>query len=119
MPGMADMYSMSEKRTENRLFCADLVEAEWRDKSGRNRREIVNLEDVSRSGACVQTEHPAAKETSIVIRCGDAELAGVVRYCLYRESGYFLGIEFNAACKWSAKHFEPKHLLDPLTLGER
>ena len=54
-----------------------------------------------------------------MIRCGDAELAGVVRYCLYRESGYFLGVEFNVACKWSAKDFQPKHLLDPLTLGER
>jgi hypothetical protein len=110
---------MSENRTETRLFCADLVEAEWRDSTGRPRREIVNLEDVSLSGACIHTEGPVAKGTSVVIRYGDGQLVGVVRYCLYRDTGYFLGVEFTENCKWSTRHFRPKHLLDPHTLVER
>lgn len=110
---------MSENRTENRLFCAELVETEWRDKTGRLRREIANLEDVSLSGACLQTEEPVMKGTSVVLRYGDGELVGVVRYCVYRDTGYFLGIEFSGGCKWSTKHFRPKHLLDPCTLVEQ
>lgn len=110
---------MSEKRTEPRLFCADLVEAEWRDKTGRHRREVVNLEDVSLSGACIQTGNPVTRDTAIVIRYGNGELVGTVRYCLCRDSGYFLGVEFTGNCKWSTKHFQPKHLLDPRTLVER
>jgi hypothetical protein len=110
---------MSENRTETRLFCADLVEAEWQDNTGRPRREIVNLEDVSLSGACIHTEGPVAKGTSVVIRYGDGQLVGVVRYCLYRDTGYFLGVEFTENCKWSTRHFRPKHLLDPHTLMER
>lgn len=110
---------MNNNRTENRLFCAELVDAEWHDKTGRLRREIVNLEDVSLSGACIHTEDSVAKGTTIVLRYGDGELVGVVRYCLYRDAGYFLGIEFTGGCKWSTKHFQPKHLLDPYALVER
>jgi hypothetical protein len=110
---------MSENRTETRLFCADLVEAEWRDKSGRLRREVVNLEDVSLSGACIHTDDSVAKGTSVVIRYGDGQLVGVVRYCLYRDVGYFVGVEFTEGCEWSTQHFRPKHLLDPHTLVEQ
>jgi hypothetical protein len=35
-----------------------------------------------------------------------------VRYCVYREIGYFVGIELEASSKWSRKQFEPQHLLD-------
>jgi hypothetical protein len=38
---------------------------------------------------------------------------------VYREIGYFLGIEFEPGCKWSARHFKPQHLLDPRRLVTR
>jgi hypothetical protein len=44
------------------------------------------------------------------------ELLGKVRYCVYREFGYFLGIEFEPGSKWSAHHFRPQHMLDPRRL---
>jgi hypothetical protein len=35
-----------------------------------------------------------------------------VRYCIYREIGYFVGVQFTAGSKWTRKQFEPQHLLD-------
>ena len=39
-------------------------------------------------------------------------MAGTVRYCVYREIGYFVGIELEKTTLWSRKQFEPQHLLD-------
>ena len=38
---------------------------------------------------------------------------GTVRYCYWRDSGYFLGIEFDPDSQWSRSEFEPEHLIDP------
>jgi hypothetical protein len=35
-----------------------------------------------------------------------------VRYCAYREIGYFVGVQFDPACRWSKAHYRPQHLLD-------
>lgn len=110
---------MNERRVETRLLCAELVEINWKDKSARQRRRVVNLEDISLSGACLQSEMPILRGTAVTIRYGDGELVGSVRYCLYRDLGYFLGIEFAPDCRWSTKHFRPRHLLDPKRLVDR
>lgn len=44
------------------------------------------------------------------------ELQGDCRYCVYREIGYFIGIQFEPGVKWSRKNFKPQHLLDPRRL---
>ncbi len=44
------------------------------------------------------------------------ELQGACRYCVYREIGYFIGIQFEPGVKWSRKNFKPQHLLDPRRL---
>ena len=36
----------------------------------------------------------------------------MVRYCSYREIGYFVSVQFDPACRWSKAHFRPQHLLD-------
>jgi hypothetical protein len=110
---------MEDRRIEPRLMCAELVELEWRDKSGRQRSEMANLEDLSVFGACIQCENLVKRGTPVVIRYGNGELPGVVRYCFYRDEGYFLGIEFSEGCKWSSEHFQPKHLLDFRALVNR
>ena len=107
---------MDERRNESRLMCAELVEVIWKDKSGRQRRTVANLEDISQSGACLQMESSIVRGTPIWIRYGDGELVGAVRYCLYRDLGYFVGVVFSEGCKWSRKHFRPRHLLDPKKL---
>jgi len=38
--------------------------------------------------------------------------AGHVRYCVYREIGYFIGVEFEPESKWSKETYQPQHLLD-------
>jgi uncharacterized protein YfaT (DUF1175 family) len=40
------------------------------------------------------------------------DFAGVVRYCAYREIGYFVGVHFDPACRWSKAHYRAQHLLD-------
>jgi hypothetical protein len=110
---------MNERRVDTRLLCAELVELKWKDKSARHRRRVVNLEDISLSGACLQSEMPILRGTVVTLLYGDGELVGSVRYCFYRDFGYFIGIEFAPGCKWSSKHFRPRHLLDPKRLVEQ
>ncbi len=110
---------MQDKRTDNRLLCAELVELVWHPESGKERRSVANLEDISLSGACVQLEREIRPGTLIAINYGDGELLGTVRYCVYREVGYFLGIELNEGSRWSSQHYKPQHLLDPRELVEQ
>lgn len=110
---------MQERRTDNRLLCADLVELVWKDASGRKRRRIANLEDISLSGVCLQVEKEIVPGTSLSIRYGDGELVGTVRHCRFRDIGYFLGVQLEEGCRWSTQHFKPQHLLDPRELVDR
>ena len=76
----------------------------------------MNLEDISLSGACVQVDVPIPLGTPVSISYGKGDLVGFVKYCVFREIGYFLGIEFNAGSRWSQREFKPQHLLDPRRL---
>lgn len=98
------------------MLCADLVDVEWRDKNGRTKRTVANLEDISLSGACLQMDVPIPLQTNLRISYPKGELVGRVRYCVYREIGYFLGIEFEPGSRWSQRNFKPLHLLDPRRL---
>jgi hypothetical protein len=110
---------MRERRNEPRLLCADLVELEWRDKGGRRRRTVANLEDISLSGACLQMDVSIPLQTAVKITYATGELNGVVRYCVYREIGYFLGVQFEEGVRWSQRSFRPMHLFDPRRLLSR
>lgn len=107
---------MLDRRYEPRLLCADMVELCWKDKGGRNRKSVANLEDIALSGACLQLDVPIPLKTPVRISHAKGELAGKVKYCVFREIGYFLGIEFDEDSKWSQKHFKPQHMLDPRRL---
>jgi hypothetical protein len=98
------------------MLCAEIVQVVWQDASGRTRRSVANLEDISLSGLCLQVENPIPTDTPIAMEYGDGELVGTVRYCRFQEWGYFLGIELLDGCRWSSQHFRPQHLLDPLDL---
>jgi len=107
---------MKERRAEPRLLCADLVNLCWQDADGKERRLVANLEDISSAGACLQTDVAIPPETPVRIEHPNGALTGRVRYCIYREIGYFLGIQFEAGCRWSEKDYQPQHLLDPRSL---
>ncbi len=115
-PAQADKKYMFDRRIEPRMLCADMVDVQWKDKTGRIRKGVANLEDISLSGACLQFDQPVPLQTDLRISYPKGELLGKVRYCVYREIGYFLGIEFDPGCRWSSRHFKPQHLLDPRRL---
>jgi hypothetical protein len=106
------MKSMAERRTDVRLLCADMVEVRWRTGAGRQCHATALLEDISRSGACLQFETPVPAGVELTIECPGQELTGTVRYCVYREIGHFVGLEFTNRSAWSVEAFKPCHLLD-------
>ena len=107
---------MLERRWERRLLCADLVQIEWHDDTGRMITTTALLEDISRSGACLQTDVPLPVEGLVQVIHGRKMLEGRVSYCAYRDIGYFAGINFTPNQRWSKKVFRPKHLTDPAEL---
>lgn len=110
---------MQERRTDTRLLCADLVDLIWTDEANRQQRRVANLEDISLCGLCLCAETRVPEGTDVRVHYGDGELVGVVRYCIYRDIGYVLGIEFRDGCRWSTKHFRPQHMIDPRQLVQQ
>jgi hypothetical protein len=110
---------MHDRRNNPRLLCADLVPVRWKDASGKPRKSVANLEDISVNGACLQMDIDVPAETVMRIAHQKGELIGTVKYCEFREFGYFLGLQFNEGTQWSMEEFRPQHLLDPRRLVER
>ena len=106
------MKGMEEKRSEARMLCADMVEILWKDRSGRQHKATGLLEDISTSGACLQMEMPVPLGAEIGWEAPAQFFAGYVRYCVYREIGYFIGVEFSKSSRWSKRAYTPQHLLD-------
>ena len=94
------------------MLCADVVEACWTDSNGETQRANALLEDISHSGACLQFETAIPLGVRLSWGSPKQEFIGEVRYCVYREIGYFVGVEFDLRSKWSKKAFKPQHLLD-------
>jgi hypothetical protein len=104
---------MVERRLEPRLLCADLIRIEWTDGRGRRHDAAAVLEDIARSGASLQTDIRVPVAADIKLHRGTKTLSGKVRYCAFREIGYFIGVNFDRHQKWSIRFFRPKHLTDP------
>jgi hypothetical protein len=101
------------------MLCADLVDFHWKDAQGRKRRGVANLEDISLSGASLQVDRPVPLGTEIHISYPNGELSGVVKYSVFRDIGYFLGVQFADSSRWSQQNYKPQHLLDPRRLTAR
>jgi hypothetical protein len=101
------------------MLCADMLEVRWIQNTGQTGHATALLEDISASGACLQTEHPIPVGAEICWASPLQWFTGLVRHCSYREVGYFIGIEFLPGCKWSEEEFRPQHLLDLEELVEK
>lgn len=110
---------MHERRLHRRLLCADLVTIHWKEDGGKARKAVANLEDISLSGACLQLDQPIPLNIPVRITVPNGQMTGVCRYCVYREIGYFVGIEFAAGSNWTRKLFKPQHMFDPTRLVSR
>jgi len=103
---------MDERRAESRMLCADMVDVCWTGPKGRKRRLPALLEDISARGACLQFETDMPLGVEVTIEHGKIRMLGTIRYCVYREIGYFVGIEFHEGSEWSRSQFTPEHMLD-------
>ena len=110
---------MQNRRTEPRLLCADLVDIRWTDAKGRAHQVVANLEDISRSGACLQVETAVPVGAEVRISYSEGEFQGTVCHSASRYGSHFVGIEFEPDFRWSASEFRPMHLLDPRQLMEQ
>ena len=113
------MITMDERRVEPRMMCADMVEVFWRDHTGKRRHAMALLEDIGTSGACLQFETPIPAGVVVAWHSPKLEFKGTVRYCKYREIGYFVGVVFIASSKWSKSVYRPQHLFDPRRLEQK
>ena len=93
------------------MLCADMVDVCW-TAGGRRNRTTALLEDISVHGACLQFEMELPLGAELTIEHGEIRMQGTVRYCVYREIGYFVGIEFQQGSEWSRSRFTPEHMLD-------
>lgn len=106
-------------RTCERSLCADLIKIVWTDAAGRKQKQLAALEDISRSGACLQLEQPIPVDTPISILYPNGRYYGHIRYCKFEHTGYFLGVQFDPGYEWSKEQYVPSHLLDIASLTAR
>jgi hypothetical protein len=106
-----------DRRAEPRWLCSELIRV--RLDGGDGEEMGANLEDVSPSGACVQTEAPLAEGARVLLVCRQIQFRGQVRYSVYNRIGWFAGVRFEGGGKWSRQVFTPEHLLDPATVSSR
>ena len=85
----------------------------WSDRpAGHPHEDTALLEDIAPHGACIQLERALPLNIEIAVEHVKARMLGAVRYCVYREIGYFVGVQFTADSEWSRSKFTPQHLLD-------
>jgi len=99
---------MNERRAEQRFMCSDLVTVQLENK---NDLLVANLEDISPSGLCLGLQESVATDAIMTLNCAGCRFRGKVRYCVFNEGGYQVGVSL-MDCKWSKAAYEPKHLLD-------
>lgn len=100
------------------MMCADVVQATWTDKDGQEQCADALLENISPSGACLQFETAVPAGVSLRLTFPKGEFVGEVRYCVYQEIGYFVGLKFEPQSHWSRRAYKPRHLLDLQELVE-
>jgi hypothetical protein len=104
---------ITESRSVPRSLCADLVTVEWKDPDGWLHEVGTVLEDISEQGACLQVESAIPQGIDVLIRHkGTALFACRTIYCVYRDIGYYVGVEYGPGVVWSKRDFLPDHLLD-------
>jgi hypothetical protein len=94
-----------------RYLCSELVIL--RNSSGECR---VNLEEIWRTGAILETEEPLETGTAVEIRCPAAFFAGHVTGVEQHEFGCRVELQFSPMTPWDIEKFRPQHLLDVSSL---
>lgn len=105
----------SERRTERRLLCSNLVQVSWSAVNGQRHQEVGVLEDLSKNGfgLSLHTDSRLACGTGISIVANGKQFTGSVTHCRLREGGYHVGFQLDEDCEGFA---DPEHLLDVAAL---
>lgn len=108
---------MNDRRAQSRYLCADIVRLDIR----RGEDDLVSmeavLEDISGPGACVQVEDPVPLGESVTLWLGSMSFSGQTCYCVYRDYGYFVGVQFASDNQWSEDDIAPQHLTDLVSVA--
>lgn len=108
---------MKERRSENRLLCADLVEVCWPDATGQACTVVANLEEISMRGAELVLEVPVPPGTKLVLRMAWGNIAATASACRHEpDFGFALTVRLPRKCRWQSHprhHFDPKALDRP------
>ena len=107
---------MAERRSEPRYMCSELVNILIHHDDQTVQEAIANLEDISRSGACVQLEEAIRLGADIEIVCPTCRFKGKVRNCRYAGGRYDVGVAFDHPRAWDATRYQPAHRL-PVQTG--
>lgn len=94
-------------------MCAQLVRLRPSGKGASQKGVTAILEDISSGGACVQVEERVATGATVMLVIGRHRFPAAVRYCVFRDTGYFVGLQFDSGIHWSRETVAPEHLLDP------
>jgi hypothetical protein len=101
---------MIERREEHRITSSDLVLVGWHDGVGKL-SQLGNVEDLSLSGMGVLLYDDLPVNTRVTVTYGFGELGGIVKHTSTRDTGIFVGIEFDEVSKNSIIHFQPELLI--------
>jgi hypothetical protein len=97
-------------------MCSELVNILIRYDDQTVQQAIANLEDISRSGACVQLDEAVRVGADIEIVCSTCRFKGKVRNRRYAGGRYDVGVAFDVPGAWDASRYQPAHLL-PIETG--
>jgi len=107
----ADRVGMMPLRREDRQLCADLVKVQWVEESGNAHCDWAILEDISRSGACIEMDGPILPDTDVYLEFPNDSCRARVAHCKFDGVKYLVGIEFEQGYRWSRRKYKPRHLL--------
>ncbi len=102
---------MKSERREDRELCADLVKIRWKPEFGPPCSEWAILEDISASGACLESEQPISPDTVVSLEFTGDHCQARVKYCKCERTNYMLGVQFENGYRWSRRKFKPDHLI--------
>ena len=94
-----------------RYLCSQLVDLRNRSVEPAG-HQVVNLEEIWRDGAVLESEEPVEVEASVEIRCEKVRFAGRVVNVEQHEFGWRLEVEFSPMTLWNPEEFQPAHLLN-------
>jgi hypothetical protein len=90
-----------------RFFCSHLVALR-----NNSIESTVNLEEIWKNGAVLESETPLEKGSRVELRCGRAFFAGRIVRVEAHEIGWRFEVEFSPMTPWDLDEFQPEHLLD-------